>query len=64
MIKGDDFGSGTKNNANVIECARCNESFIIWLRQYARSDWLLSGHYFLAMTGFYEFFSTMAQRLF
>ena len=29
---------------------------IIWLQQYARSDWLLSGNYFLVMTGHYELF--------
>ena len=29
---------------------------IIWLQLYARSDWLLSGHYFLVMTGHYEIF--------
>ena len=33
------------------------EFIIIWLKQYARSDWLLSGHYFLVMTGHYEIFS-------
>ncbi len=37
--------------------------FIIWLPLYVRSDWLLSGHYFLVMTGHYEnFFS--ARRFF
>ena len=30
--------------------------FIIWLQYYACSDWLLSGHYFLVMTGHYETF--------
>ena len=29
-------------------------TFIIWLQKYARSDWLLSGHYFLVMTGHHE----------
>ena len=33
--------------------------FIIWLQKYAHSDWLLSGHYFLVMTGHYEFFSRL-----
>ena len=33
--------------------------FIIWLQQYARSHWLLSGHYFLVMTGHYDFFSVL-----
>ena len=31
--------------------------FIIWLQQYERSDWLLSGHYFHVMTRHYEIFS-------
>ena len=30
--------------------------FIIWLQWYTRSDWLLSGHYFLVMTWHYEIF--------
>ena len=34
-------------------------TFIIWLQKYARSDWLLSGHYFLVMTGHYEIFSRL-----
>ena len=29
---------------------------IIWLQKYARCDWLLSGHYFLVMTGHFFFF--------
>ena len=29
----------------------------VWLKQYARSDWLLSGQDFLAMTEHYENFS-------
>ena len=33
--------------------APCDKSLIIWLQKYARSDWLLSGHYVLAMTGHY-----------
>ena len=33
--------------------------FTIWLQQYARSDWQLSGHYFLVMTGHYENFSRL-----
>ena len=32
---------------------------IIWLQKYAHSDWLLSGHYFLVMTGHYEIFSQL-----
>ena len=36
---------------------RCLIPFIIWLQKYAHSDWLLSGHYFLVMTGHYEIFS-------
>ena len=32
---------------------------IIWLQKYAQSDWLLSGHYFLVMTGHYEIFSRL-----
>ena len=31
-------------------------TFIIWLQWYVRSDWLLSRHYFLVMTGHYEIF--------
>ena len=33
--------------------------FIIWLQMYAHSDWLLSGHYFIVMTGHYEMFSRL-----
>ena len=33
--------------------------FIIWLQKYTHSDWLLSGHYFLVMTGHYEIFSRL-----
>ena len=33
--------------------------FIIWLQKYAHYDWLLSGHYFLVMTGHYEIFSRL-----
>ena len=33
--------------------------FIIWLQKYVHSDWLLSGHYFLVMTGHYEIFSRL-----
>ena len=33
--------------------------FIIWLQQYARTDWLLSGQDFLVMTGHYENFSRL-----
>ena len=32
-------------------------NLIIWLQQYVRSDWLLSGHYFLVMTGHCEIHS-------
>ena len=32
---------------------------IIWLQKYVHSDWLLSGHYFLVMTGHYEIFSRL-----
>ena len=34
-------------------------TFIIWLQKYARFDWLLSGYYFIVMTGHYENFSRL-----
>ena len=40
-------------------CAHGISVIIIWLQKYVHSDWLLSGHYFLVMTGHYEIFSRL-----
>ena len=37
----------------------CLLYFIMWPQQYARSDWLPSGHYFLVMAGQHENFSQL-----
>ena len=43
--------------ASVVLSAHHN--FIIWLQQYARSDWLLSGQDFLVMSGHDENFARL-----
>ena len=46
------------NKANIEKKKKKKRSqlrtLIIWLQQYVRSDWLLSGHYFLVMTEHYQ----------
>ena len=46
-------------NPLLTKLVRSRWLVIIWLQQYARSDWLLRGQDFLVMSGHYENFSRL-----
>ena len=58
LVLKDEFKKYTHKNTAPYFPYHCKRvyRFIIWLQQYPRSNWLLSGHYFLVMTGIMNFF--------